>query len=138
MAWEEGTAKGSCPLFPGNAKGGNGMEETDMEDTDMEDTGMEGIGHGRGTDPGSLMEENRRLEEENHRLEEENRSLRQKNGSLKQVMLEQAGLYAKLAAQMEHTDMSVGLLMDLCRDSRETAQTGYGNDEDRRDRTDER
>lgn len=138
MAWEEGTAKGSCPLFPGKEKGGNGMEETDMEDTDMEDTGMEGIGHGRGTDPGSLMEENRRLEEENHRLEEENRSLRQENGSLKQVMLEQAGLYAKLAAQMEHTDMSIGLLMDLCRDSRETAQTGYGNYEDRRDRTDER
>lgn len=123
MAWEEGTAKGSCPLFPGKAKGGNGME---------------GIGHGRGTDPGSLMEENRRLEEENHRLEEENRSLRQENGSLKQVMLGQAGLYAKLAAQMERTDMSVGLLMDLCRDSRETAQTGHGNDEDRRDRTDER
>lgn len=147
MAWEEGTAKGSCPLFPGKAKGGNGMEETDMEDT-----GMEGTGHGRGTDPGSLMEENRRLEEENnileqehhrleeenHRLEEENRSLRQENGSLKQVMLEQAGLYAKLAAQMERTDMSIGLLMDLCRDSRETAQTGYGNYEDRRDRTDER
>lgn len=133
MAWEEGTAKGSCPLFPGKAKGGNGMEETDMEDT-----GMEGTGHGRGTDPGSLMEENRRLEEENHRLEEENHSLRQENGSLKQVMLEQAGLYAKLAAQMERTDMSVGLLMDLCRDSRETAQTGYGNYEDRRDRTDER
>lgn len=133
MAWEEGTAKGSCPLFPGKAKGGNGMEETDMEDT-----GMEGTGHGRGTDPGPLMEENRRLEEENHRLEEENHSLRQENGSLKQVMLEQAGLYAKLAAQMERTDMSIGLLMDLCRDSRETAQTGYGNYEDRRDRTDER
>ena len=133
MAWEEGTAKGSCPLFPGKAKGGNGMEETDMEDT-----GMEGTGHGRGTDPGSLMEENRRLEEENHRLEEENRSLRQENGSLKQVMLEQAGLYAKLAAQMERTDMSVELLMDLCRDSRETAQTGHGNDEDRREKTDER
>ena len=114
-------------------RGGNGMEETDMEDT-----GMDGTGHGRGTDPGSLMEEKRRLEEENHRLEEENRSLRQENGSLKQVMLGQAGLYAKLAAQMERTDMSIGLLMDLCRDSRETAQTGYGNDEDRRDRTDER
>ena len=104
----------------------------------MEETGMEGTGHGRGTDPGSLMEENRRLEEENHRLEEENRSLRQENGSLKQVILGQAGIYAELAAKMERTDMSVGLLMDLCRNSRKMAQTGYENYEDRRDRTDER
>lgn len=114
------------------------MEEAGMEENGMGDTGMKDTGHGRGTDPGSLMEENRRLEEENHRLEEENRSLRQENGSLKQVMLGQAGLYAELAAKMERTDMSVGLLMDLCRDSRKTAQTGYGNYEDRRDRTDER
>lgn len=97
----------------------------------MEETGMEGTGHGRGTDPGYLMEENRRLEEEN-------RSLRQENGSLKQVMLGQAGLYAELAAKMERTDLSVGLLMGLCRDSRKTAQTGHENYEDRRDRTDER
>lgn len=100
-------------------RGENGMEETGMEDTGMKDTE-----YGRGTDPGSLMEENRRLEEENR--------------SLKQVMLGQAGLYAELAAKMERTDMSVGLLMDLCRDSRKTAQTGYEDYEDRRDRTDER
>ena len=105
-------------------RGGNGMEETGMEENGMEDTGMKDTEYGRGTDPGSLMEENRRLEEENR--------------SLKQVMLGQAGLYAELAAKMERTDMSVGLLMDLCRDSRKTAQTGYEDYEDRRDRTDER
>ena len=53
-------------------------------------------------------------------------------------MLGQAGIYAELAAKMERTDMSVGLLMDLCRNSRKMAQTGYENYEDRRDRTDER
>lgn len=61
-------------------RGGNGMEETGMEENGMEDTGMKDTEYGRGTDPGSLMEENRRLEEENR--------------SLKQVMLGQAGLYA--------------------------------------------
>ena len=86
-----------------------GMEENGMEENGMEDTGMKDTEYGRGTDPGSLMEENRRLEEENR--------------SLKQVMLGQAGLYAELAAKM---------------DSRKTAQTGYEDYEDRRDRTDER
>ena len=85
-----------------------------------------------------LEEENRRLEEENRRLEEENRSLRQENDSLKQAVLGQAGLYKELAAKMERTDLSIGLLLDLCRDSRKTAQAGQETYEDRRDRTDER
>ena len=138
-----GDSKGELPPFSG--KGGNGMEEAGMKEAGMEDTGMESTGHERGTDPGSLMEENRRLEEENHRLEQEHYRLKQEyhrleqeNHSLKQVMLEQTGLYAKIAAKMERTDMSVGLLLDLCRDSRKTDQTGYENYEDRRDRTDER